>query len=428
MKKKKSIIGLSVTVAIIIVVTVFTFIPTFPIGIYDYTSPVNLIKLGLDLKGGVYVTFRADEDAYTGDDFDSAIAGTAVIMQDRLAAKGYTEAVVTVVDRTNIRVEIPDIDDPDDVFNILSKPAKLEIRLLAEDGELVTDSSNIVSAQAYYDSSTSSWAVMLTMNTKGANDISAKTTGLNYGTDMIYFILDGSVLSSPTVSGHITGKTSSITHIADAETAQSLAIQISSGAFEIEFTDEPIEIRAISARLGEEAISTTFIAAIVIIALIAVLLVALYGLFGVASSIALICYTVLVVLALAFLPFAQLTLPGVAGIILGIGMAVDSFVLILERVKDEFRAGKSLIASVESGFSKTLGTILDSNITTLIGAIALWIFASGPVQGFAITLVFSIVASLISSLLITRLLIKLILPLQPNNPKLYRLLPAAGVK
>lgn len=421
MSKKKSIIGLSVSVAIIIFMAVFTFIPSFPVGIYDYKSPVNLIKLGLDLKGGVYVTFRADEESYSGEDFDSAIAGTAVVLQDRLAGKGYTEAVVTVVDRTNIRVEIPDVDDPDDVFSILSKPAKLEIRLFSADGTIVTDPSNIVSAKAYYDSSSSSWGVMLTLNAQGARDMSSKTASLNFGTDRIYFMLDGEEISSPTIQGHITGRTSSITGQASAEAAQALAIQISSGAFELNFVDEPLEIRAIGARLGEEAINTTLIAGVITIILIFAFMIGIYGLLGVAASMALICYTILVVLMMAFIPFAQLTLPGIAGIILGIGMAVDANIIIFERTKDEFRAGKTLIASINAGFNKSLSAILDSNITTILAAIALWIFSSGPVQGFAIILIFSILASLVSSLFFTRLFIKFILPLQPTNHKLYSL-------
>ena len=151
MSKRKSIICLSILVIVMLFVGVFSVMPSFKVGLYDYQSPLSQIKLGLDLKGGVYVTFEVDEESLEDvEDVDSAITNTAKIMQDRLAAKGYTEAVVTAVNSTsgakNIRVEIPDVSNPDEAFEILSKPASLEIRMKSETGELATESTNIVSA------------------------------------------------------------------------------------------------------------------------------------------------------------------------------------------------------------------------------------------------------------------------------------------
>lgn len=428
MTKKKSIIWLIVIALLILFVGVFTVISSFPVGVYDYKSPLSQIKLGLDLKGGVYVTFEAkttDSDGNPIENFDDALAGTAMSIQKRLAAKGYTEAVVSVVNQTNLRVEVPDVDDSSDVFSILAKPAKLVVRVKdSETGTIALSPENITSAAAYYDTDTSSYGVSLTLNSEGQKQISEATKSLNYGTDRIYFLLDGEIISQPKVSGHISGKYSSITGLEDATTASDLAIKINSGAYPIEFVDKALEVRTISPKLGEDAISSMLIAGGITLVLIFVFMILLYGVMGVAASIALVCYTILMILALAILPFAQLTLPGIAGIILGIGMAVDANIIIFERIKDEYRnshENKTISTCIHNGFSKALSAILDSNITTIIGAIVLWIFSTGTVQGFAITLLFSIIISMISSLLLTRTFLKLLYPLSPTNAKAYRL-------
>lgn len=426
MSKKKSIICLSILVFVMLFVAVFAVMPSFKIGVYDYQSPLSQIKLGLDLKGGVYVTFEVDPESLEGiENEDEAITRTATIMQNRLAAKGYTEAVVTAVNSTagakNIRVEIPDVDNPDEVFDILAKPAKLEIRIKAKDGTLVTDSKNIISASAVPDTSNAgNYLVQLRLNKQGQSDMAKATSGLNYGTDKVYFLLDGEVISEPTVSGQITGEYSQISGEMDFDQAEALAIQISSGAYEISFKDQ-IERRVISPTLGEEAIQTVLIAGVVSLVLIVFFMVLIYGMYGVAASLALLGYSILMILALAFLPFVQLTLPGIAGIILGIGMAVDSNIIMFERIKDEYRAGKSFRSAYQDGFKRSLSAIIDSNITTLIGGITLWVLATGSVQGFAITLVFSVVISLFSALVMTRLFANLLMPITKEEPRLYKL-------
>lgn len=428
MSKRKSIICLSILVFVMLFVAVFSVMPSFQVGLYDYQSPLSQIKLGLDLKGGVYVTFEVDEESLEDvDDVDAAITNTAKIMQDRLAAKGYTEAVVTAVNSTsgakNIRVEIPDVSNPDEAFEILSKPASLEIRIKSETGELATDSQNIVSAVAVIDQkNTEYYAVQLQLNRQGQSDMAYATSAskITHGTDQIFFLLDGEVISQPTVQGQITGEYSTISGQMTREQAEALAIQISSGAYEISFKDQ-IERRVVSATLGEEAIQTVLIAGVVSLALIIVFLVIFYGAFGVAACLALLGYTILMILALALLPFVQLTLPGIAGIILGIGMAVDANIIMFERIKDEYRNGKSFSSAYQDGFKRSLSAIIDSNITTLIGGITLWALATGSVQGFAVTLVFSVVISLFSALFLTRLFANLLMPITGEEPALYKL-------
>ena len=243
---------------------------------------------------------------------------------------------------------------------------------------------------------------------------------ITHGSDQIFFILDGEIISQPTVQGQISGEYSTISGKMTREQAEALAIQISSGAYEISFKDQ-IERRVVSATLGEEAIQTVLIAGVISIALIIIFLVALYGIFGVAACLALLGYTILMILALAILPFVQLTLPGIAGIILGIGMAVDANIIMFERVKDEYRNGKSFMSAYQDGFKRSLSAIIDSNITTLIGGITLWALATGSVQGFAVTLVFSVVISLFSALLLTRMFANLLMPITGEEPRLYKL-------
>ena len=428
MSKRKSIICLSILVFVMLFVGVFSVMPSFKVGLYDYQSPLSQIKLGLDLKGGVYVTFEVDEESLEDvEDVDAAITNTAKIMQDRLAAKGYTEAVVTAVNSTsgakNIRVEIPDVSNPDEAFDILSKPASLEIRMKSETGDLVTESTNIVSAKAVPDQNNMEYyAVQLQLNREGQSDMAYATSSNNiaHGTDKVYFMLDGEVISSPVVQGAITGEYSTISGQMTREQAEALAIQISSGAYEISFKDQ-IERRVVSATLGEEAIQTVLIAGVISLVLIVVFLVVFYGMFGVAASLALLGYTIIMILALALLPFVQLTLPGIAGIILGIGMAVDANIIMFERIKDEYRNGKSFRSAYEDGFKRSLSAIIDSNITTLIGGITLWALATGSVQGFAVTLVFSVVISLFSALLLTRMFANLLMPIANEEPALFKL-------
>lgn len=429
MSKKKSIICLSVLVIVMLFVGVFSVMPTFQSGLYDYQSPLSQIKLGLDLKGGVSVTFEVDEESladFSNDaEINNALASTARVMQDRLTAQGFTEAVVTTANSDSgvysIRVEIPDVDNPDEVFDILAKPAKLEIRLLSEDGDLVTQSSNIISAHAVVDQeNTGYYAVQLQFNSQGRSDMSQATSGLNYGTDSIYFILDGEVISQATVTEQVNSEYSLISGQMSYEQAEALAVQISSGAYEISFTEQ-IEQRIISPTLGEQAIQTVLIAAVVTLVVIIVFMICVYGMYGVAASLALLGYTILMILALAYLPFVQLTLPGIAGIIIGIGMAVDANIIMFERIKDEFRGGKSFRSAYEDGFKRSLSAIIDSNITTLIGGATLWVLASSSIKGFAVTLVFSVVISLFSALVLTRLFANLLMPIFGEEPSLYRL-------
>ncbi|MDD4292129.1 MAG: SecD/SecF family protein translocase subunit [Clostridia bacterium] len=456
MNKTMSIVWLCIIVVLIVALALFCFAPNMKIGVYDFTSPINNIKLGLDLKGGVYVTFEAEK--YVTDDngnyldengdiledqknesvrvevnnFESALEGTAEVMQSRLKSKGYTEATVTVVDGYKLKVEIPDVDDVDDVLDILGNPANLKVKIGSEDGDdaLLPNAGHIVGANAYYDTDSSSYAVQLEVNAEGQALMAKATAECGTTSSTIYFILDGEIIQQATVSTVINSKYSKITGIDTADQAINLAIQIQSGAYDIKFVGNALETKTIGAKLGEEAIQGTILAGIIVILLIGIFLILEYRLMGVAATLALSCYLVLLVLALCFIPLAQLTLPGIAGIILGIGMAVDANIIIFERIKEEYGTGKSRVTSFKNGFKKALSAVLDGNITTFLGGLILYFMdTGGAIDGFAITLMYSIVISLITSLLLTRLFLKLLSPLNGKDKAFgLKLKPAKEVE
>ena len=204
------------------------------------------------------------------------------------------------------------------------------------------------------------------------------------------------------------------------EAAQNLADQITSGQFEVKLS--LLESSTISPTLGEKALLCCIIAGVLGLALVMAFLIVRYRMLGVVASIALLLYADLMLLFLAILPWVQLTLPGIAGIILSIGMAVDANVIIYERIKDEFRNGKSMLASSHAGFKKATKAIIDSNVTTIIAAVVLLIFGTGSIQGFAIALLVGIILSLFTSMLITRKLVKYFIAVMPDKPSYFSLI------
>ena len=229
--------------------------------------------------------------------------------------------------------------------------------------------------------------------------------------------LDGEVISAPKVNQAITGGQGYIEGNFTAESAQQLAMLIQSGALPLDI--EQIEVRTISATLGEDALSTSMTAAVIGVLLVIVFMLVIYRLPGVMASLALLIYILIDLFLLAVIPGVQLTLPGIAGIVLSIGMAVDANVIIFERMKEEMRAGKTVRASVESGFKRAFSAILDSNITTIIAGLVLMIFGAGTIKGFAITLTIGVVCSMFTAVVVTRFLLRQMVGLNFTNHRLY---------
>ena len=379
------------------------------IGALEIKPLVEGISQGLDLRGGVSAVYEAQDEGQS--DFASLLSGTMAVLRNRLTNQGFTEATVTQQGTNRIRIEIPDVDDPNEILNIIGQPAHLEFK--TADGETIMDGSAVVSAEmGYLDGQP---VVQFTLNDEGATAF-ATATAENVGS-AISIELDGEVISAPKVNQAITGGQGYIEGNFTAESAQQLAMLIQSGALPLDI--EQIEVRTISATLGEDALSTSMTAAVIGVLLVIVFMLVIYRLPGVMASLALLIYILIDLFLLAVIPGVQLTLPGIAGIVLSIGMAVDANVIIFERMKEEMRAGKTVRASVESGFKRAFSAILDSNITTIIAGLVLMIFGAGTIKGFAITLTIGVVCSMFTAVVVTRFLLRQMVGLNFTNHRLY---------
>ena len=424
MKKKSSIVKLTligVALAIGIVLSVFSF--KLPFGFYNYKSFASSIKLGLDLKGGIYAVYDTNSDG--ADNFQSKLEGTQDRLQSLLVSKGYSEAVVTIEDKTRLRVEVPDVDDPKAIFELIGQPAELQFYLGENntDGTMFMTGKEVVSAEGYYDSQQGKPIVLLVLTDEGRKIFGEITTNNVNGTISIYSVTKGedpTLVSSATINEAITTGRAQITMSGtDATVAKELATKIMSGTFDVELTLLSSDV--ISPTLGEQALKLGIIAGAIGLLLVVAFLIWRYRLFGVVAAVALGIYAVLMLFFLAVFPWVQLTLPGIAGIILSLGMAVDGNVIIYERIRDEYAAGKSILAAVNAGFKKAMVAIFDSNITTVIAAIVLIIFGTGSISGFGVTLLIGILLSMFTSLLVTRGLCKYFTAINSTNAKAYGL-------
>lgn len=441
---------------LLILGAVFAFIPTFQIGnsVYDYTGYARSIKLGLDLAGGVSAVFdvKAPEgEDLTADEMRVRLDGVKSSMEDLLTSKGYTESVVTynaTGANPTITVEIPDVDDPERVFDLIGRPASLKITK-GDDADTVyiVGSKHLsqVGVAADTEKNNGTYVISLQFNKEGTTAFATATKD-NVGGKLDIYI-NGEKLMSVSVSSEISngqavikkGDDRTATGGYEYEEAYDMATRLQAGTFGVDMTVR--ETNILSPTLGTTAIRSSLIAGLVGLLLVMIFMVAFYGMFGLMADLALIAYTELVLFLCAILPWVQLTLPGIAGIIIGIGMAVDANILIFERIKDEYRSGllgtddlflkpqrgsdgkiTSQGGPISRGFRKAAVAVIDSNVTTLIGAIVMWIFGSTSIVGFAVTLFISIIVSMFTALFITRMNISLLGAFDNmNNPKFYML-------
>lgn len=375
------------------------------------------LALGLDLRGGVYVEYSCAAPEGSEADFGTLLNGTIRVIQERLTDKGYAEATVQQIGTDGIRVEIPDVTDPSAVLDLIGSTAKLEFK--DPDGNTFMDGSMVKTA--VYQLSEGDHQVAFTLTDEGAK-IFADMTSNNIGKTLGIY-LDGEELLSPTVQSAITTGSGVITQMQSAEYAQTVAAQIQSGALPMELTQQKVD--TVSATLGTDALSTSVLAAVIGLVLIMVLMIFRYRLNGVVASWALCDYVIILFFLLAVIPGIQLTLPGLAGIVLGIGMAVDANVIIFERFNEELRAGRGIRTALRTGFKNAMSAILDANVTTLIAAIVLMFFGTGSIQGFAKTLLLGVVVSMFSAVVITRFLMKNIINLGVKDKRMFAKLPVA---
>ena len=400
-------------VVILVVVALAGYVALFGIGkgtFIHYVKPWGeAISLGLDLRGGVYTVYQAEDDG--SEDFDSKMNSTVNILTSRLTRQGFTEATVTRQGNDRIRVEIPNVTDPNEILRIIGSPAQLYFK--DEDGNVIIEGAMVKNAQAAQDENGKP-CVSFELNDAGAK-LFAEGTAANLG-KTISIELDGEVISAPTVNSVISGGQGQITGSFTADEAKTLANLILSGALPLNLSQ--LEVSAISATLGDTALDRALMAGIIGVALVMVFMLIRYRLCGRVADSALTIYIMIVVLLLA-LTGAQLTLPGVAGIILGIGMAVDANVVIFERIREELAVGRPLPSSVKKGFSNALSAIIDANITTIIAAVVLYAFGTGSIRGFALTLGISVATSMFTAVFVTHKLLDIFVDLGVKNQKLY---------
>ena len=401
-------------VVILVVVALAGYVALFGIGkgtSIHYVKPWGeAISLGLDLRGGVYTVYQAEEDG--SEDFDSKMNSTVNILTSRLTRQGFTEATVTRQGNDRIRVEIPNVTDPNEILRIIGSPAQLNFKDEADN--VIIEGAMVKNAQAAQDENGRP-CVSFELNDEGAK-LFAEGTAANLG-KTISIELDGEVISAPTVNSVISGGQGQITSSSfTAEEAKTLANLILSGALPLNLSQ--LEVSAISATLGDTALDRALMAGIIGVALVMLFMLIRYRLCGLVADIALTIYIMIVVLLLA-LTGAQLTLPGVAGIILGIGMAVDANVVIFERIREELSVGRPLPSSVKKGFSNALSAIIDANITTIIAAVVLYAFGTGSIRGFALTLGISVATSMFTAVFVTHKLLDIFVDLGVKNQKLY---------
>ena len=395
--KRKGIIGLLIT---LICIGVF--------GYFGYDT-MDDIKLGLDLAGGVSITYQAVEENPSSEE----MSDTIYKLQQRV--QNYsTEAEVYQEGSNRINIDIPGVSDANAILEELGKPGSLIF--VDESGNTILTGDQVASAKAAIQEKNGqkSYVVSLTFTEEGAKtfaDATAKNIGKRIG-----IIYDGSMVSYPTVNSAITGGECYIDGMQDYDEAENLAATIRIGSLSLEL--EELRSNVVGAKLGQEAIATSLKAGAIGFGIVAVFMIAVYLVPGLASVLALCLYVALELVLLSAFE-VTLTLPGIAGIILSIGMAVDANVIIFTRIKEEIGVGKTVKSAIKTGFSKALSAIIDGNVTTLIAAVVLFWRGSGTVKGFASTLALGIILSMFTALFVTKAILNALYNLGLDDPKFY---------
>ncbi|MCR4657425.1 MAG: protein translocase subunit SecD [Lachnospiraceae bacterium] len=442
MKKRNA----AITLIVFFVCTVlFCLMVVFGVGT-EKTGAASNVKLGLDLAGGVSITYQAvGEEAPSSED----MSDTIYKLQRRV--EGYsTESQVYKEGDDRINIEIPGVKDANAVLEDLGKPGSLyfikqydpdhnpnyqmsgylpsgkpaymlnkSIDELTKEGSIVLTGSDVTAAQAgttQNDMGNNEYVVSLTLNDEGAKKFADATTEavVNHDSIMIYY--DGEAVSVPNVQSAITGGQAQITGMSDFEEAENLASTIRIGGLKVEL--EELRSNVVGAQLGSEAISTSLKAGAIGFAVVVLFMIIVYYIPGVCAALALCLYIILEMLLIVLFD-VTLTLPGIAGIILSIGMAVDANVITFARIREEIADGKSVRSAIKTGYEKALSAIIDGNVTTLIAAIVLGVLGTGSIKGFASTLAIGIVVSMFTAMVVTKSLMNALFELGVKDEKYY---------
>jgi len=432
MTKKKAIIKFCVICTLVALGITLTFV-SFRIPFTNgrtWEGSIGAIetRLGIDLRGGVLIVYDARPNPEAPGNFDAQMNATIRRLEDSLRSNGLVEARVMRQGGSQIRVEVPGFDDIEELLDIIGRPALIEFRTSNDVNEVPFITGRHISS---VDTGVHpSYSVLLSFTSEGRSELQ---TGIgrifddtNNHNNQLFIFSNGVVISAPEVEDRNIGignRPISITS-ADFTTrarADELRLQIESGLFAVLLDENPNQSGVIPATLGQGALTAGIIAFAVGLAFIFIFMLLLYGHMGLLSNLSMLVFSVLFLWSLGWVNMVQLTLPGIAGIILAMAMAVDANIIIFERIKDEFKAGKKLSIAVEGGFKKSFWTIFDANITTIIAATVLYFLGTGPIQGFAITLLLGVGISMFCSLFVLRQFAKLYLYINPNNAKHLRL-------
>ena len=415
-----------IVVVFIIIILLFGWWATlFGIGPLDPIK--DKMKLGLDIKGGVYVVLEAKTDE-VGEELKKIMEQTQAVIENRVNQMGLSEPVVTIEGDKRIRVELPGAEDANEAIEMIGKTAQLEFALA--DGTLVLNGSDINNAGLTTDQEHGGYAISLEMTREGGAKFEEATRLAVSGTIVsayegisnkaIIILLDGEVVSSPVPSEVISGGNAIITNGTmggfDIEYASNTAALIRGGALPVGL--EEITSSVQTAKIGIDALEKSVVAGFIGLLLIVILMFVFYQIMGFAANIALLLYVVLILWIMATMG-AVLTLPGIAGIILSLGMAVDANVVIFSRIREEIINGKTIRVATQLGFKRALSTIIDSQLTTLIAAVVLYQVGTSSVKGFALTLMIGIVVSIFTAVVVTQVLLHVICESKKFGQKKY---------
>ena len=406
MKKSKAAVILAVILAAFVGLAYYASIILSSTGIGEDMS----IPLGLDLSGGVSITYQVVDENPSAED----MSDTIYKLQKRVDSYS-TEASVYQVGDDRITVEIPGVQDANEILEDLGNPGSLEFQMpdgsVFMTGDMVEDAQGATATDRY---GNKQYIVSLKLTDEGAK-IFGEVTSENIGKNLP-IVYDGETISYPQVQSAITGGEAQITGMSSFEEADNLATQIRIGSLSLQLFE--LESSVVGAQLGSQAIASSLKAGAIGLAIVMVFMIVMYAVPGIAASLALAIYTTLVIATL-YLFDITLTLPGIAGIILGIGMAVDANVIVFARIREEIATGKSVQTSMKIGFQKAMSAILDGNITTLIASVVLMALGSGTVKGFAYTLMIGIILSLFTAMVVTRYILYSLYALGLKSEKLY---------
>lgn len=421
--KTKSILSL---VALVLAIGVLAYTAAFGLQLGDWLFPSVFdpkygVKQGLDLVGGSSITYEAQvEDDMSAEDLAKNMDVVVSMLRQRLDNEGYSEATIVKSGDRRVTVEIPSVSDPEEAVQHIGSTAKVEFK--DGDGNVIMDGDMIDGAQYAYGPVTENGAnvhhVVLHLTDEGAEIFQQTTEKYLNVTDKNYIsiLMDDQVLSQPYFSKVISGNDIVIEGNFDEESATRLANLIAGGS--LPFDLKEVELRSVGPTLGEQSLQTCLYAGAIGVLLVMLFMILFYRLPGIITSVILLGYIAVVGLILSTFKI-NLSLPGIAGIVLSIGMAVDANVIIFERIKEELKVGKSLKGSVQAGFGHALSAILDSNITTIIASVVLYIFGTGSIRGFAVTLFIGIVVSMFCAVVVCRFVMNQMPVLGLVKPSLY---------